>query len=51
MAIFYDIESSPNTDIIPFPNKDSAVAVAAIPEISFGLDVILFGSWKIILKL
>ena len=44
-------DSSPNTDIIPFPNKDSAVVVAAVPGFSFGLDFILLGSWKILLIL
>ena len=32
---------SPNTDIIPFLNKDSAVAVAAVQGFSFGLDFFL----------
>ena len=38
--------SSPNMGIIPFPNKDSAVAVAAVAKLwfSFGLGYILFGS-------
>ena len=36
--------SRPSADIIPFPNKDSAVAVAAVPGFSFGIDFILFGS-------
>ena len=39
---------SPNTHIITFPNKDSSVAVVAVPGFSFGLDIILFVSWKIL---
>ena len=42
---------SPNTYNIPFPNKDSTVAVAAVQGFSFGLDLILFVSWKIFLTL
>ena len=41
----------PTQDNIPFPNKDSAVAVASAQSFSFGLDFVLFGSWKIFLTL
>ena len=44
-------ELSPYTDIIPFPNNDSAVAVAAVPVFSFGLDFLLFDFWNIFVTL
>ena len=40
-AIFYSTSQLESyMYIIPFPNKDSSVAVAAVPGFSFGLDFI-----------